>query len=211
MYKLDSLPFYNVQCLSRIFRTPEQSRRHIYIYTHIDDKFKKKTKITLIDYNNPDHFLNSFFLLRKKKITFLYTTCLDYANLIKKYTTRISLFLSLSLSIQITTSIIHSSRFLFKRPPPPPPPRAFDLFTPQPDSTFPGQSSANIISLPVLRGNNNNNARRGLAMAATGGRDAAKAGRKGPRSADRGSRSHKFVLIASDVTFCFNYAALSGR
>lgn len=48
-------------------------------------------------------------------------------------------------------------------------------------------------------------------MAATGGRDAAKAGRKGPRSADRGSRSHKFVLIASDVTFCFNYAALSGR
>lgn len=71
---------------------------YIYIYTHIDDKFKKKTKITLIDYNNPDHFLNSFFLLRKKKITFLYTTCLDYANLIKKYTTRISLFLSLSLN-----------------------------------------------------------------------------------------------------------------
>lgn len=129
-----------------------KSPTYIYIYTHIDDKFKKKTKITLIDYNNPDHFLNSFFLLRKKKITFLYTTCLDYANLIKKYTTRISLFLSLSLSIQITTSIIHSSRFLFKRPPPPPPPRAFDLFTPQPDSTFPGQSSANIISLLPFSG-----------------------------------------------------------
>lgn len=31
------------------------------------------------------------------------------------------------------------------------------------------------------------------------------------RGSDRGSRSHKFVLIASDVTFCFNYAALSGR
>lgn len=25
------------------------------------------------------------------------------------------------------------------------------------------------------------------------------------------SWSHKFVLIARDVTFCFNYAALSGR
>lgn len=25
------------------------------------------------------------------------------------------------------------------------------------------------------------------------------------------SWSHKFVLIANDVTFCFNYAALSGR
>lgn len=43
------------------------------------------------------------------------------------------------------------------------------------------------------------------------GKNAFKVGRKGPGSADRGSRPHKFVLIASDVTFCFNYAALSGR
>lgn len=125
-----------------------------------------------------------------------------YANLIKKYSiTQISLSLSnpdynfhhslITVPFQVSSSSVRS-------------------FHPQPDSTFPGHSSSNI-SLPIPRGNNNNNARRGLAMAATGGRDAAKAGRKGPRSADRGSRSHKFVLIASDVTFCFNYAALSGR
>lgn len=43
------------------------------------------------------------------------------------------------------------------------------------------------------------------------GKNAFKVGRKGPGSGDRGSRPHKFVLIASDVTFCFNYAVLSGR
>lgn len=186
-----------------------KSPTYIYIYTHIDDKFKKKTKITLIDYNNPDHFLNSFFLLRKKKITFLYTTCLDYANLIKKYTTRISLFLSLNsdynfhhsfitVPFQASSSSSSSSSVRSFHPP-----TRFNI-----SRTVVCQYN---LPPPVLRGNNNNNARRGLAMAATGGRDAAKAGRKGPRSADRGSRSHKFVLIASDVTFCFNYAALSGR
>ena len=86
------------------------------------------------------------------------------------------------------------------------------LLIPRWVSIFPERWSANIP--PCFSANNNNNARRGSRWRggdATGGRDAAKAGRKGLGSADRGSRSHKFVLIASDVTFCFNYAVLSGR
>lgn len=69
------------------------------------------------------------------------------------------------------------------------------------DNIEPGRHSAAVITIIMHL----------VVMWKREGKNAFKVSRKGPGSADRGSRPHKFVLIASDVTFCFNYAALSGR
>lgn len=74
---------------------------------YIDDKLKKKKKI-LIDYNNPDHFLNSFFYSEEKNYTFTYLrVSLCQSNKEIQYNANISL--SLQSRLQLPSFTHHGS------------------------------------------------------------------------------------------------------